>query len=71
MSNSERVEFTRLTISHEAGGLRLCLEGFVPRSLWPRLDEAAKPEFQIPALREIAAAYPKLISPLHLRDTEA
>src|SRR5260370_36487417 len=70
MADSEKVEVKRMTISHETGALRLCLEGFVLRSLCPRLDEAAKLGSHLPPPREIEAAYPKLIPALHLRETE-
>jgi hypothetical protein len=56
----------RLTVSREAGGLRLCLEGLVPPQAWPSRAELSDPEARQAALDQIRAAFPKLIPPLWL-----
>lgn len=67
---ADAVVLDKMSVRIVDGGLRLSLEGFVPRSLWPSLAEAEQPGFHHPSLKQIAEALPKLIPPLHLRNIE-
>jgi hypothetical protein len=70
MAEQYAVIFDRMTIRVEAGGLRLCLEGIVPQSLWPDPDAEFRPESRTRALALIGEAFPELIPAPLIRHTQ-
>lgn len=56
-----QVIFDKLSVTVEAAGVRLRLEGLVPPELWPDLNEGSQPKSRLRALALVSEAFPALI----------
>lgn len=72
MAHKPKVTIDKMSVTVTDKGARLCLEGNVPRALWPRLQDATQPGYHLPALRRVLEVFPQLIPAQVLRaDTQS